>query len=126
MERERRRRREEEEEEEEEERMKKEKNRNGGGKEKMGKETLRWRIGITGVIYGAAQHQRWHTGGHAHCGENRNTRGLPYHTVCPEPNTVLSLDPNTRVFFFLAASWNLITRILLPFSICAMRVITLS
>ena len=68
----------------------------------------------------AAQAQRH--GGHAHCGENRNTSGLPYHTVCTEPNTVLSLDPNTRVFFFfffffffLAASWNLITRILLPF-----------
>ena len=46
----------------------------------------------------AAQAQRH--GGHAHCGENRNTSGLPYHTVCTEPNTVLSLDPNTRVFFF--------------------------
>ena len=43
-------------------------------------------------------------GGNAHCGENRNTSGLPYHTVCPEPNTVLSLDPNTRVFFFFFAS----------------------
>lgn len=67
-----------------------------------------------GNLRGSAAQALRH-GGHAHCGENRNTSGLPYHTVCTEPNTVLSLDPNTRVFFFfLAASWNLITRILLP------------
>lgn len=107
---------------------KREKNRNGGGKEKMGKETLRWRIGITGVIYGAAQHQRRHTGGILTAAKIEIPVG--YHTIPYVPNQT-QCSVSTRIqgsffFFLLAANWNLITRTLLPFSICSMRVITLS
>ena len=106
MERERRRRREEEEEEEEEERMKKEKNRNGGGKEKMGKETLRWRIGVTGVIYGAAQHKHSDTGGMLTAAKIEIPVG--YHTIPYVPNQT-QCSVSTRIqgsffffFFFLS------------------------
>ena len=66
----------------------------------MGKETLRWRIGITGVIYGAAQHKHCDTGGMLTAAKIEIPVG--YHTIPYVPNQTQS-SVSTRIqgsFFF--------------------------
>ena len=72
----------------------------------MGKETLRWRIGVTGVIYGAAQHKHSDTGGMLTAAKIEIPVG--YHTIPYVPNQT-QCSVSTRIqgsffffFFFLS------------------------